>query len=268
MYQAYWGLKQSPFVAAQGIGAQASAVLSRSPGHSEALARLAFLVESHGRLGLLLGSGGSGKSLVLAEFAREQRKVGACTALIGATGYQPREFLFDLVSQWGCNPAPDEETFQLWQSAARRLAELALEQVPARILIDDCDAASAEVHGLLTRLLSVPEANLTIVAAAHPESLGRLGSRLVDQAALRIDLSIWTEQETRQYLSSSLLEAGRLQPAFADQAVRRLFELSGGVPRKVNQLAELALVAGAGENLEQIDDETINAVFDELSLAR
>ena len=78
----------------------------------------------------------------------------------------------------------------------------------------------------------------------------------------------WTESETSQYLKESVAKAGRAQPAFDERAVRRLFELSGGAPRKVNQLAQLALVAGAGQRLLQVDAATIDAVEEELSLAR
>jgi len=59
-----------------------------------------------------------------------------------------------------------------------------------------------------------------------------------------------------------------LQPAFAENGARRLFELSGGAPRRVNQLAQLALLAGAGQKLTQIDASTIDAVEEELSVAR
>jgi type II secretory pathway predicted ATPase ExeA len=260
MYQAYWGLKQTPFVCLAGSGPTAP-----SPVHAEALARLAFLVENGGRLGLLLGAAGSGKSSLLAQFVLGQRKQGTASALISGTGSLPGDVLLELARQWGCNPEPSESTGQLWQRVADRLAELQLEAAPALIALDDADAASSDVHLLLLRLLSLPDMRLTIIAAAHPESLHRLDGRLTEQAGLRIDLGQWNEQETRDYVALSLREAGRLQPAFADQAVRRLFELSGGVPRKVNQLAQLALVAGAGQNLIQIDDETILSVFDELS---
>jgi hypothetical protein len=44
--------------------------------------------------------------------------------------------------------------------------------------------------------------------------------------------------------------------------------MSGGAPRKVNQLAQLALLAGASQKLIQIDEATIEAVQEELSAAR
>jgi hypothetical protein len=45
-----------------------------------------------------------------------------------------------------------------------------------------------------------------------------------------------------------------------------LHELGGGIPRRVKQLADLALLAGAGQNLVQIEAETIEASFRELGV--
>src|SRR5688572_1366005 len=79
MYQAYWGLKHSPFAA----GA-ARPDLAASSVHVEALARLDFLWESRCAFGLLLGSPGSGKSTVLAEFAARAERTGAIVASASA----------------------------------------------------------------------------------------------------------------------------------------------------------------------------------------
>ena len=51
------------------------------------------------------------------------------------------------------------------------------------------------------------------------------------------------------------------------RAITCLHELTDGVPRRVRQLAELALLAGAGQELELIHEDTVNAVNDELSVA-
>jgi general secretion pathway protein A len=263
MYQTYWGLKELPFSPAAG-----QALVEHSPLHAEALARLAFLVENKSQLGLLVGPAGSGKSLVLAQFARQQRSAGAAVAeLAGGAGSQ-REALLQITAQWGADPDDAAEGGRLWRLAADRLAELRLEQVAAVLVIDDAETAPAEVLGLVRRLLKLPDGQLTVVAAADDAAAGRLAPWLVELAELRIELAVWTEDETRHYLKTSLSRAGRQQPAFADRAVRRLFELSAGVPRRVNQLAQLALVAGAGQQLAQVDEQTVLAVHEELSAAR
>ena len=69
MYQAHWGLQESPF-----RGDLDPKSYYQSPTHEEALARLSFLVGQHRRLGLLVGPSGSGKSLLLEVFAQQLRR--------------------------------------------------------------------------------------------------------------------------------------------------------------------------------------------------
>jgi type II secretory pathway predicted ATPase ExeA len=263
MYQAYWGLSQSPFAPAA-----TRKLVDQHPLCGEALARLDFLVEHRSRFGLLVGPAGSGKSLVLGEFTRRQQSAGAAATLVGATGLTGRELLLEIATEWGCNPSLSADTGTLWRLATDRLAELRMEQVPAVLALDDLDAASGDALTLVERLLQVPEVELTVIAAARDESVSELGKRLLDLAELRIELALWTADDTRDYLQASLAAVGRVEPAFAERAVERLFQLSGGAPRRVGQLAQLALVAGAGQNLTQIDEQTVLAVHEELSTAR
>ena len=60
--------------------------------------------------------------------------------------------------------------------------------------------------------------------------------------------------------------ADDLMAAFADPAISRLHELSRGIPRRITQLADLALVAAAGEQRQQVDAEVVESVFHELSV--
>jgi DamX protein len=230
------------------------------------LARLDFLRESGSPLGLLLGPAGSGKSAVLCEFAERAARAGAQVAPVAGAGSD--DILISADIALGLAAGFEGDTSQVWRRLTDRLAELKLEGVAALVLVDDLDRASTSGLVILERLLSLPDAGLTIVASSRTETVGRIGPRLIEQAALRIDLAPWSEDETRDYVQSSLADAGRGQPAFNSSAVRRLHELSGGTPRRVNQLAELSLVAGAGRSLSQIDAETIDAVQEELSVGR
>ena len=45
----------------------------------------------------------------------------------------------------------------------------------------------------------------------------------------------------------------------------RLYQLTRGVPRRVSQLADLALLAGAGTGRASIDADTVDAAWQELS---
>ena len=226
------------------------------------------LIKHRSRFGLLVGPAGSGKSLVLGEFARRQRAAGAAVALVDAAGQSATELLAEITAAWGCNPSAIETPAALWRAATDRLAELRLEQVPTVVALDDLDRASRDALTVVERLLQVTDVEFTVVAAAGETTVARLGSRLVDQVELRIELALWTTEDTRDYLQASLQAAGLERPSFAERAVERLFQLTGGAPRRVSHLAQLALIAGAGQNLTQIDEQTVLAVHDELSAAR
>jgi type II secretory pathway predicted ATPase ExeA len=262
MYQSYWGLQKSLFTPAA-----ARESLAASPVHAEALARLDFLRESQCPFGLLLGPAGSGKSTVLAEFAERAERSGAVVAIASAAAADEQALLAPLAIGLSAGGV-EVGGVQLWRRITDRLEELKLENLSAIVLVDDLDRASVKIQSLVERLLALAGAPLTIVATARVETAGRISPRVLEQAALRIDLNPWNESETGDYLASSLTRAGRVQPAFDAAAARRLFELSGGAPRKVNQLAQLALVAGAGQKLVQVDKATIEAVEEELSVGR
>jgi general secretion pathway protein A len=260
MYESYWGLQRPVFGSSAGREA-----LVQSPVHAEALARLEFLMESRSALGLLIGPSGSGKTTVLAEFMGQARRAGKLAAMIPCGSDET--FVLARIAT-GLYAEAGGNSVQLSRHIVDRLEELKLEGLSALLLFDDLDRATAAVVSYVEQLLSVADAPLTVVVSSRPETVPRLGSRLLDQAALKIDLAPWTEGETCAYLDTSVAKAGRAEPAFDNTAVRRLFELSGGAPRRVNQLAQLALVAGAAQKLAQVDAATIEAVKEELCLAR
>lgn len=263
-YRAHWGLRETPFPS--GITPR---LFYQSPSHEEALARLEFLVEQRQRLGLLLGPSGTGKSLVLDRLASNLRRRGAQVANISLLGADLHEFLWLLAAELGLNPDRKENTFSLWRSLIDRIAENRYQQLDTVILLDDADRGMPEVLDHLVRLIQSDRGlptSLVLVLAAPTENVTRIGSRLLELAELRIDLEPWEESDTGGYLVTALAQAGRKTLLFTDAAVLRLHDLSGGIPRRVNQLAALALVAGAGLQLSHIDADTIDSVYRELGV--
>jgi type II secretory pathway predicted ATPase ExeA len=265
MYQSHWGLRESPF--GRGVDPRS---FYQSPTHEEALARLHFLADGHRRLGLLMGSAGSGKSLVLGVFAAELARRGAQVARLNLVGMEPAEMLAALVERLGGGLETGAPPAIAWRALDDRLAAARYQQLAVVVLLDDADQADRAVLPHLVRLAKSdesPESRLTLILAGQRERIGRLGAPLLDLAELRIDIQPWAPGDTRDFLVHSLSEAGRDAPVFQQPAVARLHELSGGIPRHVRQLADLALVAGAGRQLPEIGRDVIDSVYEELSLA-
>jgi len=264
MYQSHWGLQESPFRG--GLDAQDFYL---APTHEEALARLHFLVEERRRLGLLLGEAGSGKSLVFEVVAEQLQQGNRCVAQVGMVGVTAQEFLWQLAAALGLNPPPAIELARLWRVLVDRVVENRLLRIGTVILLDDADEAGSDVLAQVARLAQcdpLPEANLTVVLSAQSGRLGRLGLRLLELAELRIDLDPWEPADTFAYVRGALARAGASSGVFGDEGLARLHELAGGLPRRVKQLADLALLAGAGSQLRQIDAETLDSVFLELGV--
>lgn len=261
MYDRYWGLERRPF-AKTVDGEQFEA----SPPHAEALARLEFLRESRLPLALIIGPSGCGKTAVLREFSSRAERAGCAAIFVKVTAADEQAILAQLAD--GLCLADANGTWQTWRLIAERFAELRLEGRSGVVLFDDLDRAGPGALSVVERLLGLLDAPLTMVGAARPETAARIGTSILNHAALRIDLALWDEAETAEFLQRSLARRQGQQPIFDAAGAAQLFALSGGVPRKVRQLAELALVAGASQELAQIDQQTVSAVYDELSLVR
>jgi len=262
MYQKYWGLQTSPF-----RGCVDPALFHQSPTHEEALARLDFLVAEHRRLGLLLGPSGGGKSMLLEVFAAHCRRRGWALALVSMLDLEATELLGLLASQWGLVVEPTLSAAALWRAIGDRLFVYRCQQWEAVVLLDDAHRADPQVMQHVTRLARFdpsPDMWLTIVLAGRNESMARLGESLLGLAALRIELEPWERSETEEFVTALLVQAGQCGPVFDRPAVDRLHELAHGIPRRVCQLADLALLAGAGRNLDQIDAGVVETVYQEL----
>jgi len=238
-----------------------------SPSHKEALARLQFMVDNQRRLGLVLGESGIGKSLLLEVFARRMRKAGKQAAVVRLLGMDSQELVWRLAYELGEDPDANASIGCCWRMLTDRMLVNRYQLVDTVLLLDDADEANREVLTTIARMVQwepVPDSRVTIVLSAKEENAERIGRRLLELCELRIDLQPWEYEDTSEYLKSTLAKAGRNEPTFDVQAIARLQELSGGVPRHVRQLAELSLLAGAGQELGHVDQETISNVNDEL----
>lgn len=259
----HWGLESWPF-----RSAPEADQLYPTAGHNEALARIDYLVEGRRRLGVLLGEAGVGKSLLLRAGARQLARQGRAAVLVDALGVTPRELLWQIAAGLGAAPREDADPARLWRLVADRIVENRTQQIHTVLLVDDAHAAGPDVitqFVRLARLDSAPSARWTIVLAAEPGQAACWNESLRDLVDLRIDLSPWCAEETIGYVQTALVEAGRFEPLFDDDALTALHELTRGVPRSVARLADFALLAGAAAGLDTIDAATVEAANDEIA---
>ena len=233
----------------------------------EALSRIHFLVDNQRRLGILSGPAGCGKSMIFEVCAKQLRQQNRIVAIQNLVGVQADEFLWRLGVGLGTNPHIRATPRQLWRLIDDQIRASRYQRVNNVLMFDDVEDAETDVLTMLARLAQADasdDSRLTLILACEEARTHLLGHRLRQLCDLLIEVEPWSVEETAEFLRNSLKAAACDPDIFSNGAERRLHELTEGVPRRVQQLAQLSLVAAAAEDLESIDVETLDAVHDEL----
>jgi general secretion pathway protein A len=98
---------------------------------------------------------------------------------------------------------------------------------------------------------------ITLILMGQPELLRMVEANkpFEQRLGMKAQLEPMTREETGQYLVHRLRVAGHAQPesVFSADAVAAIYEGTGGIPRRINRLADMALVSGMAQRSAQID---------------
>jgi general secretion pathway protein A len=92
----------------------------------------------------------------------------------------------------------------------------------------------------------------------------RRNAALDERLAVTCVLNRLSERETTAYIQHRLSAAGAKRAIFEASALRAIYELTHGIPRRVNRLCDLALLVGYGEELPAITGSHIESIHAEL----
>lgn len=285
MYSAYWQLNRLPFQTSRTNGGQTHGSQNRgelgqpnsaSPRwaswqHDEALARLLFVVESQKPVGLVTGPMGMGKTFLLQQLRAQMPTTQYRLGWVNMWGLTGDELLHALAAPYLPVSRQQPTPAQNWQTVVNQWQSANAARIPVILFLDHFDQARPDAVPTVERLihaLSGQVANATILLAARSQQAVAVSKTLIEAVQLRIELEPFSQQETASYVASALEWSGRVEPIFDETGLQRLHELSEGVPQKINQLCELALIAGMGESVTTIDAALVERVGQELWASR
>ncbi len=261
----YWKIEASPF--APGAPKR---FFYHGGSIDEAVARVSFLLENRRELGLVLGPNGVGKTSLLRNLKWFASQAGnsvrpefvyqSLTGLLHSELPRRLVMLLNTVSQNDFANRPIELTWRDLEDAA---ASISLQQQRLVFLLDDIDQANSQVWDDIARLHLLSGGATCILACSSDQQRCIPGSWL-DRCELRVDLPLWDLSQTAQYFEWALERAKAAEDLFDAQAITRIHELGNGEPRRMLQLAELGLVAGAVRRVPYISGPLIDQVSHEL----
>ena len=262
MFEQHFSFHRTPFVREVPVEA-----LYRSQTHKEALARLRYVAENRMFMALT-GASGVGKSTTLRALKHELDSARFEVIYIGLTNPSTVGFFEALLSALRVEiPYRPNRARQL---ASDVLLERFRSQKRIPVLLVD------EVQGFSTPLLEAIRGLMNydcdafspfaLVLAASEEFRQRLHMRALQALAgrlqMRFHLGGLEPEETVRYVEHQLHAVGAAGEIFTRPALNRLHEVSGGIPRHINHLATLALMAAVGTGTRLVDDELIGALIE------
>ncbi len=264
MYETYWGLTEKPF-----RNAPDPRYLYLSPQHEEAYSRLVYGIGES--LGLVLFSGlfGCGKTLLLKKLAIDLEKERYRTAYISNPQMSPEEILSHILYKL-TSASEEGGKSGLLRGIEKALLDNYNDGRKSVIIIDEAhvidDPGVFEELRMLLNLQAQGDFLMSLVLSGQPEISDKIRNiKQIDQrVGIRASVENLEYEDTRRYISCRLSVAGGKSGIFTDEAIETVFRSSNGIPRRINSICDLSLLAGYTGKLEKIDSDTVTDVVTDL----
>ncbi len=260
MYEAFYQLREKPFSILPDPD-----LIYWGKMHSTAFTMLEFGIMNNAGFTVITGEIGSGKT-TLVRYLLRQANPGLTIGLISNSPNGRDELLQWILMSLG---QPFEGSYP---SLFKRLQDFLHGQYTSRrrtiLIIDEAQNLSAEALEHLRMLSNINSDKfqiLQLVLVGQPQLRDLLLSPQLHQFAQRISsdfhLRALDRQEVARYIDFRLKAVGSTRPLFTLEACDLVAQASGGIPRMINVLCDIALVYGFAKQKRVVTDQIISDVI-------
>jgi len=270
MYESFFGLKRRPFSFIPDLESYFS-VESREESHQE----IELAVKKGEGFSLIFGASGTGKTLLLRRLQKSFEPEYTVAFVSHSRLETPRALFLQLFHDLHISDSEGdtiELRLQLLDFArqeptkgvvllfddAQYLGPAVLEEI--RLLSDSVDGS---VDGSMPLFRAVLAGTMEFEEKLTLPNLEVLNQRV----AVRCYLDSFSNEDTSRYIVRQTdhlridLPHQAFPPLFTEEAKRRIYQLTDGVPRLINQLCESSLQCAAARRIKSIDGSLVNAAW-------
>jgi general secretion pathway protein A len=266
MYEQHYGFREAPF---QITPDPRFLYLTRS--HRDALAYLTYGIKERKGILVLTGEVGVGKTLIVRTLLASLPE-NVSTAVVMNARLNFRQLLYLALLDFGVEVVSRSKV-DLLLNLQHFLLKLSEEDATALLVIDEAQTLTPdglEDFRLLSNLETTTQKLLQILLVGQPELKGTLLQHSLRQLRQRIpgicDLSSLPPESVGEYIEHrlSVSSDGRCAGLFTRAAIHEIARYSEGVPRRINQACDRALLVGYARGADRIDDQHVRAAVREL----
>ncbi|MBA4392123.1 MAG: peptidoglycan-binding protein [Desulfobacca sp.] len=260
MYEEFFSLTKKPFSIVPDPG-----FFYLSPGHREALAHLVYGIKSDGGFVLLTGDIGTGKTTAcrrLLDLLTEEFDV----AMIYNPNLTVEELLATICDEFGISYPEGNLSIKVFVDRINEyLLDVRAKGRRAVLILEEAQNLKPEVLEqirLLTNLETNEHKLLQVIMIGQPELnkvlLQPQLRQLSQRVTARYHLGPLSKEEIPSYVDYRLTVAGLVRgQLFPPQTLKKLFRLSGGLPRLINVICDRALLGAYVQGKDRVDRKTL-----------
>ena len=264
MYCAHWQLSEPPFE-----NVPDSRFVYLSTHHEEALMRLIYAVTGRKGACMLTGEVGCGKTTIGCLLREKLKDKNYQIAMVNNPNLNTTELLREILSLLEVRVDGRADKLHLLHALRRKFLDNLNRGIDSIIIIDEAHLIRTEETFEELRLLLNHHLDnrflLTLILVGQPELKGRIGGipQFSQRIPIRYHLQPFNFADTCKYIQFRMQRAGGRQKIFTANAAKRIFVGSDGIPRRINTICDMGLLAGFVEKSALIDEHIINKVIKE-----
>ena len=257
MYEAFFGLKETPFNVTPD-----PRFLYLSRHHQEALSSLLYGVESRRGFIQLTGEIGAGKTTIC-RMLLSKLESHVHTSLVFNPKLSEFELLQVIVEDFGIKPKGKKRK-DYFDALNKFLLEELKKGFNAVVIIDEAQLLSPkalEQIRLLSNFETPSQKLLQIILTGQPELKDLLRRpdlvQLKQRIGIRSHLPALSREDVGNYIEHRLRVAGAKTNFFTAGALDSLYQISSGIPRVINVLADRAMITAFTQNLRLVESAMV-----------
>ncbi len=262
MYEAFYGMRHTPFV--RGIPSNA---LYKTRQNAEVLSRLSYTAKNQ-LFAVLIGEPGTGKTSTLRRLKDELPESEYMVLYVSDSRLTPRSFYNYMLNQLGCK---SEFLRNTARNALHKQIEImrSMQNRKAVVIVDEAHLLPKEMLEEARFLLNYrmdSENPLALILSGQTELWDKLRLSAYRAILERIDIECFLTPmdfaDTKQYIQSQIQYSSHESPIFTDDAIRSIFDFSGGNPRLINRACSQSLIYGSQMKQNCIDSKSVDIVLE------